>query len=99
MKRIISESKDRKTVYKTAIGIEIKPMLHSKKEGANCSSNITYDYVFYGGKGNHWKVYTNKTLYGETKEIDTFSTKEAAEKAQLAINKAMHLLFENINKK
>jgi hypothetical protein len=47
-----SISKDRKTVYKTDVGLKIKQMLHSKEAGTTRSSNISYYYVFYGVKGN-----------------------------------------------
>jgi hypothetical protein len=97
MTKVIFESKtNRKIVYKTENGIEIKPMLHSKKTNANNSTNITYYYVKYRLKNNNWEILTNKNLYGETKIIDTFDSKEDAIKTANAINKSIHFLIENI---
>lgn len=97
MSKLIFESKTkRKTVYKTEKGIEIKPMLHSKEVNKSSSTNITYYYVEYQFKNNLWVILTNKNLYGETKIIDTFTSKENAIKTVEAINKSIHLLFENI---
>ena len=99
LQKTIFESKtNRKTVYKTENGIEIKPMLHSKKPKQNNSINITYYYVEYRPQGNIWEVFTNSVLYGETTIIETFKSKENAIKAVNAINKSIHFLFENVNK-
>jgi len=97
MEKVIFESKEnRKTVFKTENGIEIKRMLHQKKIDKTDSTNITLYYVFYNEKNK--TVYTNPKLYGETKIIDTFASKEDAIKTAKAINKSLHFLFENINK-
>lgn len=97
MTKVIFESKaNRKAVYKTEKGIEIKPMLHSKKVNSKSSTNITFYYVEYRLKNNNWEILTNKNLYGETKTIDTFDSRDEAIKTANAINKSIHLLFENI---
>ena len=92
MSKVIFESKN-----KTENGIEIKPMLHSKTLVKKSSSNITYYYVEYRQKNNNWIILTNKKLYGETKLIETFESKEDAIKTANAINNSIHFLFENIN--
>lgn len=97
MTKVIFESKtNRKTVFKTENGIEIKPMLHSKKANQKSSINITYYYVEYRPQGNIWEIYTNNNLYGEIKVIDIFETKEEAIKTANAINESIHFLFKNI---
>lgn len=93
---MIFESKNnRKAVFKTENGIEIKRMLHRKQSNGTNSTNITYYYVFYNEKNG--TVYTNPKLYGETKIIDTFTSKEDAVKTANAINESIRFLFENIN--
>ena len=98
IKAIFASKTNRKTVYKTEKGIEIKPMLHFKKENHSSSTNITYYYVEYRPQGSIWEIYTNNNLYGEIKIIDIFETKEEAIKTANAINASIHFLFENINK-
>ena len=97
-KVILESSQKRKTVYKTENGIEIKLMLHKKQTDKNYSTNITYYYVLYNENNGVWNIFTNPKLYGETKIIDTFTSKEDAIKTAKAINKSIHFLFENINK-
>jgi hypothetical protein len=97
MEKVILEShQKRKTVYKTENGIEIKLMLHQKQTDKNYSTNVTFYYVLYSENNGVWNIFTNPNLYGETKIIDTFSSKEDAVKTVNSINKSIHLLFENI---
>jgi hypothetical protein len=97
MTKVIFESKtNRKTVYKTKNGIEIKPMLRQKQSDKNNSTNITYYYVLYNGNNGIWNVYRNPKLYGETKIIDTFTSEKDAIRTVNSINSSIHFLFENI---
>lgn len=95
-KATLESHQKRKTVYKTENGIEIKLMLHQKQADKSYSTNITYYYALYSQNNGIWQVYTNPKLYGETKIIDTFTSKEETLKTVNAINKSIHLLFENI---
>jgi hypothetical protein len=95
-KEIFESKTNRKTVFKTESGIEIKRMLHQKKGNETNSTNITFYYVFHNEKNGNYNVYTNPKLFGETKIIDTFTSKENAIRTAKAINKSMKLLFENI---
>tara|TARA_R110002051_G_scaffold261110_1_gene321020 strand:- start:3592 stop:3888 length:297 start_codon:yes stop_codon:yes gene_type:complete len=95
-KVILESSQKRKTVYKTENGIEIKLMLHEKRTDKNYSTNVTLYYVLYSENNGVWNIYTNPKLYGETKIIDVFSSKEDAVKTVNAINNSFHFLFENI---
>lgn len=96
-KTTFNSPNNRLTVFKTENGIEIKPMLHQKTKDSKSSTNISYYYVLYRNNNDVWIVYTNPTLYGENKIINEFTTEEEAQKTAEAINKSMHLLFENIN--
>ena len=92
----IHEYEQRKALYKTDIGVEVRPSKYL--EHTDGFQNLSYYYAWYNKseKSGIWEISTNKVLYGESKMLSQCKTKEEAERTAGAINRFIHFLIENI---